>query len=228
MHDVRVRPPDPPVPWDYAALVADLARDARSALDLGTGGGERLAMMRPLLPGRVYATEEWHVNAPIAHRRLRAVGVPVVQCSSLHLPFADATFDLITSRHEDFSTADVARMLTPGGVFVTQQVGHDDWRALGEWFPEMVEFGDHFLRYQQEFTALGMRVERAERHEYVAVYETLGDFVYMLLTAPWSLPDLDVERDIDRLLAMYDALGTAEGGVRVPEVRELTIARKPA
>jgi hypothetical protein len=91
MHDVRVRPPDPPVPWDYAALVADLARDARSALDLGTGGGERLAVMRPLLPERVYATEEWHVNAPIAHRRLRAVGVPVVQCSSLHLPFRPST-----------------------------------------------------------------------------------------------------------------------------------------
>jgi SAM-dependent methyltransferase len=227
MHDVRVRPPDRPVPWDYAEVVAEAARAAGSALDLGTGGGERLASMRKALPLLTFATEEWHVNAPIAHRRLAPLGVPLVWCSSLHLPFADATFGLVLSRHEDFSTADVARVLRPGGRFVTQQVGHDDWHEIRAYFPEAVDFGDHFLRYQQELADAGMRVERAQRHEYTAVYETPGDFAYMLLTAPWLLPDLDVERDIDRLLAFFEEHRTFEGGVAVAEVREIIVAVKP-
>jgi SAM-dependent methyltransferase len=155
------------------------------------------------------------------------LGIPLVRCSSLHLPFADATFDLVLSRHEDFSTADVARVLRPGGRFVTQQVGHDDWRDIRAFFPESVDFGDHFVRYQREFAAARMTVERAQRHEYTAVYETLGDFVFMLLTAPWLLPELDVQRDIDRLLAFYERHRTPDGGVAVTEVRELTIARRP-
>jgi SAM-dependent methyltransferase len=226
MLDVRVRAPDPPLPWDYAQVVADAAQGANSALDLGTGGGERLAAMRHALPARTVATEEWHVNAPVAHRRLAPLGVPVVWCSSLRLPFADCTFDLVVSRHEDFSTADVARVLRPGGRFVTQQCGNEDWREIRRWFPEAVDFGDHFRRYQEELAALGMRIERAQRHEYVAVYETLGDFVYMLLTAPWTLPELGVERDIDRLLAMHEGLRTADGRVAVTEVRELIVVRR--
>jgi SAM-dependent methyltransferase len=227
MHDVRVRPPDPPVPWDYAEIVAEAARDATSALDLGTGGGERLASMRPALPQGTVATEEWHVNAPIAAQRLAPLGVPLVRCSSLHLPFAGATFDLVLSRHEDFSPADVARVLRPGGRMVTQQVGHDDWHQIRAQFPGAVDSGNHFVRYQEEFAAAGMRVERAQRHEYTAVYETPGDFAYMLLTAPWLLPDLDVERCIDRLLAFFEEHRTPEGGVAVAEVREITVAVKP-
>jgi len=228
MHDVRVLPPDPPLPWDYAQVVRDAASAAVSALDLGTGGGERLAAMLPGLPARTVATEEWHINAPVAAARLVPLHVPLVRCSSLALPFAAGAFDLVLSRHEDFCPADVARVLRSGGRFVTQQVGHEDWRDIRAFFPEAVDFGDHHARYQREFAAAGMRVDRAERHEYAAVYATLGGFVYMLLTAPWLLPSLDVGRDIDRLLAFYAAVRTPDGGVRVTEIRELIVATKPA
>ncbi|MEX0751257.1 MAG: hypothetical protein WD359_10665, partial [Dehalococcoidia bacterium] len=46
MHNVRVRPPDLPLPWDYAQIVAEAAEGATAALDLGAGGGERVAAMR--------------------------------------------------------------------------------------------------------------------------------------------------------------------------------------
>jgi SAM-dependent methyltransferase len=225
LHDIQVRPP--PVPWSYSTIVAEAAQRVTSALDLGTGGGERLAAMRASLPQRTVATEEWHVNAPVAQQRLAPLGIPLVRASSLDLPFRNATFDLILSRHEDFSPSDVARVLAPGGAFITQQVGHDDWREVRSFFPEAVDSGDHFIRYQREFAAVGMRVERAERHEYTAVYETLGDFVFMLLTAPWLLPDLDVERDIDRLLALYDAQRTPDDAIAITETREIIVAAKP-
>ena len=65
---------DPGPPWDYAELVREHARGAQSALDLGTGGGEFIENMREDLPALTVATEEWNVNAPIAHRRLTSLG----------------------------------------------------------------------------------------------------------------------------------------------------------
>jgi hypothetical protein len=49
----------------------------------------------------------------------------------------------------------------------------------------------------------------------------------MLLTAPWTVPDFDPERDIEALLAMEDALGTKDGIV-MTETRYILIANKPA
>ena len=48
------------------------------------------------------------------------------------LPFRDATIDLISSRHEAFVAKETARVLRPGGAFVTQQVGpgNDEELAL--------------------------------------------------------------------------------------------------
>ena len=47
----------------------------------------------------------------------------------------------------------------------------------------------------------------------------------MLLLAPWLLPEFDPERDVDRLMAVEDALGTVEGIV-VTESRYLVLADK--
>lgn len=42
------------------------------------------------------------------------------------MPFCDSAFDVVVNRHECFSPADLYRVLRPGGVFVTQQVGGGD------------------------------------------------------------------------------------------------------
>ena len=68
-------------------------------LDIGTGGGEKLARLAPL-------------GVRIA---------PIANHSSL--PFADCQFDVVINRHEEFCPSEVARILNPGGRFITQQVG---------------------------------------------------------------------------------------------------------
>ncbi|GLZ80329.1 hypothetical protein Afil01_51360 [Actinorhabdospora filicis] len=126
-------------PWDYPAIVADLASTADSLLDLGTGGGEWLSrLLAPARPPLVVATEGWAPNVPVAAKRLRPVGVPVVWVDAApdnvkqhkpptaFLPFRDASFDVVNARHESYVAGEVARVLKPGGVFVTQQV-HDVW-----------------------------------------------------------------------------------------------------
>jgi SAM-dependent methyltransferase len=212
---------EPGPPWDYATLVRDYARGARAALDLGTGGGEFVASIRDDLPARVVATEEWHVNAPIAYRRLRPLGADVVWCRSLHLPFRSETFDLVFDRHEELEPSEVARVLRPGGTVVTQQVGPDNWIELERYFggatagnrgdSRLTDFGDIRGAYASGFASAGLRVVRSEQHDYKVAYDGLGTLVFMLLITPWTLPDFDVERDLEALLTLETDCSTPDG-----------------
>ena len=216
----------PPLPWDYEELVRGVARGVTAVLDVGTGGGERLASMRDALPARVVASEQWHVNAPVAHARLAPLGVEVVQAADEVAPFARNSFDLVINRHSSPDPAEVDRVLRPGGMFVTQQVGRANWEELASHFPRLHDWGDLLGRYMREFRELGLNVSVREHQERVA-YPSLGEFVYMLSVASWTIPDFDVERDIDALLALERDCLSDEGFV-VTEDRYLLTARKPA
>ena len=223
-------------PWDYEALVREYTRGRRSALDLGTGGGEFVASVRDDLPARVVATEEWHVNAPIAYRRLRPIGADVVWCRSLRLPFRDESFDLVFDRHEELDPAEVARVLLPGGTVVTQQVGYNNWVELQRFFggatagnrgdSRLTDFGDIRGDYAGGFASAGLTVTRNEEHDYKVAYDSLGDLVFMLLITPWTIPDFDVERDLDALLALEEACSTTDGLVMTWS-RFLLVGEKP-
>jgi SAM-dependent methyltransferase len=231
--DMHVAILEPPA-WDYEALVREHAPGATSALDLGTGGGELIAGMREALPERLVATEEWRVNVPIAYRRLAPLRADVVWCRSLHLPFRDDVFDLVIDRHEELEPAEVARVLQPGGWFFTQQIGRRNWCELADYFPSagagnrsrMMDFGDLLDEYARGLEAAGMAVEREEEHDFQVAYESLGDFLFMLLITPWTIPDLDVERDIDALLAL-ERDRTTDHGLEMTWGRFLIAARQP-
>ncbi len=179
-------------PWDYEALARELCAHAGSLLDLGTGGGEVLSRVLPETGCRAVATECWHVNAPVAARRL-AGRARVVRASSLELPFRSTRFDLVLSRHEELSPREVARVLAPGGRLLTQQVVPDFWPELRPVFPDMTRFPDHYAEYQREFRAAGLTVEDAREFRYQVRFRELGHLVYHLTAAPWTLPDFSVE-----------------------------------
>lgn len=128
-------------------------------------------------------------------------------------------------RHEEFSPPEVNRVLGPGGEFITQQVGQSEWRELRSFFPRMTDFGDLRSMYSQAFERMGFRVESAEHDNRVA-YPSLGEIVFMLGVAPWTVLDFDVTRDLDSLLEFEAHCSTAEGLV-VTESRFLMIAHKP-
>ncbi len=208
--DVAMRPLDPGPPWDYEAIARMRARSAKSILDLGTGGGEVLERIVGGLDCRVVATEEWEVNVPVAQERLAPLGVDVVRYNWRALPFADTSFDLVLDRHEALDPAEVLRVLRPSGSIVTQQVNPDFWPELTEFFPHRQVFPDHFTGYSAAFEAAGLSVTRS-RHAHHVAFGTLGDVVYKLLTAPWTIPGFDPEKEIDALLALEDACGTSDG-----------------
>jgi len=216
-----------PLPWDFEALARRHATSAQSVLDLGTGGGEVLSRIAVAQRASFVATEEWHVNAPVARARLLPLGIPVVRARSDSnvLPFRDGAFDLILSRHEAIEPAEVDHVLASGGTVLTQQVMPDNWPELTTFFPRKTVFPDHFAAYQQAFISLGYTVRRRQ-HDLKTAYRTLGDLVIMLLVAKDYVPEFDVVRDTSALLAAERALSKPEGIV-VTEGRYLIEARKP-
>jgi SAM-dependent methyltransferase len=223
----QTKPIGSPEPWSYARRAKELVHGATSVVDLGTGGGERFAELLQGFGGRALATEEWLVNAPVARDLLSSQGAPVLQAASLHMPFADETFDLVLSRHEDFDPAEVARTLRPGGAFLTQQTWHY-WEEVARYIPRMTDFGDHFHRYQHGFADHGMTVTDAREHVILGAFESLGDLVYMLCVAPWEIPNFDpLNRDLEALVAIERDLTTPDGLV-LTQGHYIIEAHKPA
>jgi SAM-dependent methyltransferase len=214
-------------PWNYEARARALAAHARTVLDMGTGGGEVLSRILAGYTGRAYATEEWVRNAPVAAARLRPLGMPLVRAESYKLPFADGVFDLVLNRHEALIPAEVARVLAPGGRVLTQQI-HPDWyEELRAAFPRMTTFEAHHETYPRGFEAARLTVVDMQTHQQPMAFAHLGEIVYVLVAAPWTVPDFDVEADLEALLEVERTLQRPEGIV-LTDRRYILEAHKPA
>jgi SAM-dependent methyltransferase len=215
-----------PPPWDYEQRARTLAAQADTLLDMGTGGGEVLARVVDGFSGRAYATEEWVRNAPVAAARLRPLEIGVIRADSYQLPFAGAAFDLVLNRHEALRPGEVARVLAPGGRVLTQQI-HPDWYAeLRAAFPRMTQFERHHETYPRGFEAAGLTVVDFRQHAQPMAYEHLGGLVYTLVAAPWTVPDFDLDADMDALLELERTVRRREGIV-LTDRRYVLEAHKP-
>src|SRR3954465_4350302 len=89
--------------WGYGRQLSDRLSRAEAALDVQTGGAEVYAEAlgrAARRPGTVAATESWAPNLALARRRLQEWGGEVAESADDGpLPFPDATFDLVSSRH---------------------------------------------------------------------------------------------------------------------------------
>jgi SAM-dependent methyltransferase len=150
-------------PWRYPDLARAALATARETLDVATGGGEMLASLAPFA-GRVRAVEGHPPNLPVARRRLAPLGVELFEGSTPQgKPFADASFDLVLNRHGGFRPAEMARILKPRGVFLTQQVAGDNLQDLADAFGAGLAYPMNTLEHRcEELQALGFAIRRAE------------------------------------------------------------------
>ena len=220
------QPVGSPPPWDYEARARELLAHAETVLDLGTGGGEVFSNILVGYQGWAVAFEGWPPNVPVAHGRLSPLGVSVVQSFSLDLPLASASFDVVLNRHEELRPAQVARVLRPGGAVLTQQI-HPDWHAeLRNYFPRMTVFEQHHETYPAGMSEAGLEVADFREHNQLVAYRNLGEVVYALTAAPWTVPDFDLEADLEALLALEQDLRSVEG-ILLSDRRYVLEARKP-
>ncbi|TDB69551.1 class I SAM-dependent methyltransferase [Micromonospora sp. KC723] len=216
-------------PWGYARLVAARMARARAALDVDTGGGEVLAEI-PTPPPLLVATEGWPPNVAVARRTLRRLGAHVVRVGAASvLPFRAGSFDLVSSRHPiDTWWAEIARVLRPGGAYLSQQIGPGTMRELSEAIlgPLPPAATRHPEQAVAAARAAGLTVARLEEATLRAVFHDIGAVVWFLRKVVWTVPGFTIDRYRPRLAALHDRI-RAEGPFVAHARRFLIEARKP-
>jgi hypothetical protein len=215
-----------PLPWDYPSLARQRVRHARSLLDMATGDGAVLASLGPF-PGFATAIEGYLPNVPIVTARLGPMGVAVVAANEgAPLPFAAGAFELVISRHGGFQPAWVAEVLSPGGRFVTQQVGGASLADLMACFGAAPKWPKNTLADTcAGFAAAGCDVELAEEWTGKVTFTDVGAVIYFLRAVPWLVDGFSLDRFLPQLQALQQRLERT-GTLEFTENRFLLIARR--
>lgn len=216
--------------WGYARRLSERLGGASSSLDIQTGGGEVLSEAR-VFPPTAVATESWPPNIARAARLLHPRGVVVVaDPDEPPLPFADDSFDLVTSRHP--STVwweEIARVLRPGGSYFAQHVGPASGFELIEFFlgPQT---GARRSRHPDDEAAsaeaAGLRIIDLRTARLRIEIRDVAAAVYLLRKLIWWVPDFTVDRYRARLRDLHDLI-RREGPFIAYSTRHLIDARLP-
>lgn len=223
-----------PPPWDYAGRIRELLPGAGRFLDLGTGGGEFLSSFAPF-PASCVATESYRPNVGVAARRLRPLGAFVVETEgapenaaqrftrdgSATLPFRSGSFGAVIDRHEAFDAREVARVLRPGGTFLTQQVGPRDELDLHDALEAPPPAAALTVKgYVDQLERAGLRVVEAQEAFPVKRYADVGAVAIFFLSAPWLIEGFTLDAYRDRLRRLHDRIA-ADGPLRTVAHRYL-------
>lgn len=217
------------LPWDYAAIIRRHLGSGMKLLDYDTGGGEFLLSLQHPYENTA-ATEGYPPNVQLCMERLLPLGIDLRECSDAsHIPFADASFDMVINRHGDFDPPEIRRLLRPGGLFITQQVGGDNDRDLVEAvlpgtpapFPHL-----NLTEQQKAFEDAGFEILQAgEAYGPIRFYD-VGALVWFARIIEWEFPGFSVDRCFDRLLQLQETV--ERGGVISGTThRYLIVAGKP-
>jgi len=218
-------------PWGYARLIATRLAGVASALDIDTGGGEVIAEA-PRLPPKMVATEGWLPNAERARRLLSDRGVDVVHVEQGRpLPFPDASFELVTSRHPvrpDWP--EIVRVLIDGGTYLAQHVGPASAFELIEWFRGPLPRDRDSRDPEREAAAAraaGLEVVDLRTARCRMEFFDIGTVVYILRKCVWWVPDFTVDR-YRQPLRRLDAHIREHGSSVAHSTRTLIEARRAA
>ncbi|MFE1479139.1 class I SAM-dependent methyltransferase [Streptomyces cyaneofuscatus] len=217
--------------WGYARAMAGRLGEARAALDIQTGGGEVLAAA-PKLPPVTVATESWPPNIARATALLHPLGAVVVaDADEPPLPFGDAAFDRVVSRHPVTTRwEEITRVLAPGGTYFSQQVGPASVFELVEFFlgpqPPEVRRGRDPEDARAAAEAAGLEVVELRLERLRTEFFDIGAVVYFLRKVIWMVPGFTVERYRPQLAALHRKI-EEEGPFLAHTTRFLIEARKP-
>ena len=220
---------DERLPWDYEAIIRGVLTDDMKLLDYDTGGGEFLLSL-----GHPYkntsATEGYPPNVVLCKERLLPLGIDLRECNDAkNVPFADGSFDIIINRHGDFYPPEIGRLLKPGGLFVTQQVGSENDRELvGMVLPDAEKpFPHENLKEQKAgFTDAGFEILQADEAFGPIRFYDVGAFVWFARIIEWEFPGFSVDGCFDRLMQLQKTI-ERDGCITGTTHRYLIVAKKP-
>lgn len=212
--------------WDYKSTVTKHLRPEDQLLDIGTGGGEFLLSL-----GHPYkntaVTEAWPPNIQLCMEKLAPLGIQVYSTQEKSpLPIADCRFDIVINRHASYDLHEVRRILKPGGIFITQQVGGQNCVDLGHRINLDMPMHQTFSLETElpKFRGCGFAVKYANECFPPLKFFDVGAIVYWAKIIVWSFPGFSVERNFDRLCALQEDIDQ-KGFVSTLEHRFIIIAQ---
>ncbi|MDQ0483061.1 class I SAM-dependent methyltransferase [Guptibacillus hwajinpoensis] len=194
------------LPWSYGSIAKTAIQQSKIMLDMGTGGGEFLSLLRPL-PVQAYATEGYEPNVGIAKKRLEPLGVKVIEfIYDANLPFDNGQFDLILNQHESYSAIELRRISSSGGNIITQQVGGIDCYQINDKLgvPLNKEFQNWCLESAlEELEASGFKIVESKEAFPVQRFYDIGALAYYLKAIPWQIPDFSIQAYMNELYKVH-------------------------
>lgn len=191
------------MPWNYKRVIQKYMKDSDRILDIDTGGGEFLLSLNHPYE-LTSATEGYVPNAALCKQILNPLGIDFREMKNYAcMPFEDEEFDIVINRHGAYDAKKIYRVLKPGGIFITQQVGEDnDWELIKRLLPETKKkFPGHNLQKQVKlFEQNGFTVlEQDEVYRPIYFYDT-GALVWFAKIIEWEFIDFSVSRCFEQLL----------------------------
>ncbi len=217
-----------PTSWDYSQIVRSHIKPEYAMLDMDTGGGEVLSSFMPL-PQNTYATEGYIPNVPVAKNRLEPLGVKLVQLWGNDIPpFVAGYFDLVTNRHGSFLAQELQRILKPGGIFITQQVGGENNFKLNQLLQEKPEFMySHWTLNLavKQLTEAGFQILEQKNEYPETTISDIGALVFHLKVIQWQITDFSVEKYYNKLVEIHNMIQET-GSLKIKSHRFLIVAQK--
>ena len=163
--------------------------------------------------------------------RLRPLGVQVVAAAdSPPLPFADASFDLVVSRHPVVVLwGEIARVLRPGGAYLSQQIGPGTNRELTEFMmgPQPVNESRSPANARAGAEAAGLEVVDLQECALRVEFFDIGAVVHFLRKVPWTVPGFTPAAYWAELRRLHEQI-EGDGSFRSTARRHLVEVRAPS
>lgn len=216
------------LPWNYKQIVRFYRKDTDRLLDIDTGGGEFLLSLRHPFEN-TYATEGYPSNAELCRKRLVPLGIHFCETVDYgNLPFKSGTFQLIINRHGDYCVDELYRLLAPGGIFITEQVGEENDRELVEQLlpgtPKPFQ-GHNLANQTRMFAEAGFKIRKKEEAFRPIRFFDIGALVWFAKIIEWEFPEFSVSRCLNQLLKTQEILekkGSVDGTIH----RYLIVSQK--
>lgn len=217
------------LPWNYKNIVLKYLKSDFKLLDMGTGGGEfLLTLNHPFINTSV--TEGYKPNYEICLNKLVPLGIKVYNYVGDEVlnDIDDHSFDIVINRHESYNEKELNRILKTGGIFITQQVGAFNNKALATFFDEshIDQFPEMTLdKSVNRLICSGFDIVYSDEYYPILKFYDLGAIAYFAKIIEWEFVNFNVIDNIDKFLILQKELEET-GYITSKEHRFIIVARK--
>lgn len=188
--------------WNYELVVKRLIKKSNAVLDMATGGGEVFSeILSVYRPQKTIVIEGYKPNVSVARKNLKKHNVKVIYANETKkLSFKNGEFDLVLNRHGGLNIKEIGRILSPGGIFLTQQVDSRDLIDLEKKFKAKPKYKSNILSFIiKQLKDRGFTIIKKNEWKGKTIFKDVGAIVYLLKAIPWIVEGFSVKKHQDIL-----------------------------